>query len=83
MTKQDPASDAVWEGRFGDNSHTVVREYLREFPSVVFHAGLIRETLQTVKDRRFAFLHIDVDLYQTHLDCCDFLLWAEWFKVAS
>jgi O-methyltransferase len=72
ITKQDPASNAVWEGRFGDNSLMTVRDYLREFPSPVFHAGIIPETLQAAEDRRFAFVHIDVDLYQTHLDCCNF-----------
>jgi len=72
MTKQDPASNAVWEGRFGDTSATAVREYLHRFPSVVIHPGLIPETLQAAKDKQFAFVHIDVDLYQTHLDCCSF-----------
>jgi len=72
MTKQDPASNAVSVGQFGDTSLPAVKEYLRKFPFVVFHPGLIPETLQAVKDRQFAFVHIDVDLYQTHLDCCNF-----------
>jgi len=71
MANQDP-SGAVKEGRFGDTSLNGVKEYLQEVPFVVFHPGLIPETFQPVKDRKFAFVHIDIDLYQTHIDCCDF-----------
>ena len=62
----------MWEGRFGDTSLVAVREYLRGFPFVVFHPGLIPETLRAVTDGRYAFVHIDVDLYRTHLDCLNF-----------
>jgi hypothetical protein len=72
MTKQDPASIGLWVGRFGDTSLTAVKEYLGQFPFLFFHPGLIPEILQVAKDRKFAFVHIDVDLYQTHLDCCNF-----------
>ena len=72
MTKQDPASNAVWEGRFGDTSLSSVKEYLRNFTFVVFHPGLIPETLHAVENKKFAFVHIDVDLYKTHIDCCNF-----------
>jgi len=72
MTKQDPASNAVWEGRFGDTSLNSVKEYLQSFPFVVFHPGLIPETFEPVRDGKFAFVHIDIDLYQTHKDCCNF-----------
>jgi O-methyltransferase len=71
MANEDP-SQAVKEGTFGDTSLDNVREYLKEFPFVVFNPGLIPGTLKAAAGRRFAFVHIDVDLYKTHLDCCDF-----------
>lgn len=42
------------------------------FPRLVFHPGIIPETFEAVKNRKFAFVHIGVDLYQTTKDCCGF-----------
>jgi len=67
---EDPSG--VKEGRFGDTSLGAVREYLNDFPFVSFHPGYIPSTLDPVKDRRFAFVHIDVDLYQSTRDCLEF-----------
>jgi len=60
------------KGDFGDVSLDSVKNYIHMFPFVVFHSGLIPNTFEEVKDRRFAFVHIDVDLYQTKKDCCKF-----------
>ena len=62
----------IKEGRFGDTSLSAVQEYLKEFPFVKFHLGYIPDTLAPVKESRFAFVHIDVDLYQTTKDCLEF-----------
>jgi O-methyltransferase len=62
----------VQEGSYGDTSLTKVKDYLKAFPFIAFHPGLIPETLEPVQDRRFAFVYIDVDLYQTTRDCLDF-----------
>jgi len=70
MANLDPSG--IKEGRFGDTSLTAVREYLMGYHSVVFHPGLIPSTLESVKDKRFAFVHVDVDLYQTTKDCLKF-----------
>lgn len=70
MANQDPSG--LKEGRFGDTSLADVKQYLRDFPFVVFHPGLIPSTLESVKDKRFAFVHVDVDLYQTTKDCLNF-----------
>ena len=70
IANHDPSG--VKEGWFGDNSLSAVKGYLRTFSNVVFHPGVIPETLDAVKDKKFAFVHIDVDLYQTAKDCCDF-----------
>lgn len=70
IANKDPSG--VKEGWFGDNSLSAVKEYLKDFPFVVFYPGFIPDTLEPVKDKRFAFVHIDVDLYQTTLDCCNF-----------
>jgi len=60
------------EGDFGDVSLSAIKDYLQMFPFVIFHPGFIPQTFEGVKDGKFAFVHIDVDLYQTAKDCCNF-----------
>ncbi len=42
------------------------------FPGVSYHKGWIPDRFQDVADRSFAFVHIDVDLYQPTLDSLKF-----------
>ncbi len=42
------------------------------FSNVSYHKGWIPDRFQDVADRRFAFVHIDVDLYQPTLDSVKF-----------
>ncbi|MCO6453687.1 MAG: class I SAM-dependent methyltransferase [Pirellulaceae bacterium] len=49
-----------------------VRANLAEFPGVRFHPGWIPDRFPEVADRRFCFVHIDVDLYQPTLDSLRF-----------
>ena len=42
------------------------------FRNVSFHKGWIPDRFSDVADRRFAFVHIDVDLYQPTLDSFEF-----------
>jgi O-methyltransferase len=70
IANDDPSG--VKEGQFGDTSLTAVKNYLSVFPNVSFHPGVIPETFDAVKENRFAFVHVDVDLYQTAKDCCEF-----------
>jgi O-methyltransferase len=60
------------KGDFGDTTLESVIEYLNPFPFVSFHPGLMPETFAGVRDRRFAFAHVDVDIYQSMWDSCDF-----------
>jgi hypothetical protein len=50
-----------------------VRKNLSEFSSsVLLHKGWIPDRFVDIADRRFAFVHIDVDLYQPTLDSVKF-----------
>ncbi|MCK4717823.1 MAG: class I SAM-dependent methyltransferase [Thermoplasmata archaeon] len=70
IADEDPSTHK--EGDLGDVSLDAIKSYLNPFPFVEFHPGFIPETLRPFEDRKFAFAHIDVDLYQTSKDCCDF-----------
>ena len=49
-----------------------VQENLAEFTDVRFHKGWIPERFPDVEARRFAFVHIDVDLYTPTKDSVEF-----------
>lgn len=49
-----------------------VRENLREFSKVNLYKGWIPERYSEVKNQRFSFVHVDVDLYQPTYDSIDF-----------
>jgi hypothetical protein len=42
----------------------VAREQLKDFPQCAFHRGWIPECFVGLEDRRFALVHVDVDLYE-------------------
>lgn len=67
-----PERDSLRPGDFSDTSVTEVRDFLAEFPNVHLHPGFIPTTFASVRGTRFAFVHVDVDLYPSTLDCCAF-----------
>lgn len=66
-----PERDAHAPGDFADTSLDYVRRRLQEFPFVEFHPGFIPDTFAEIANlNRFSFIHIDVDIYPTALECC-------------
>ena len=53
-------------------SEDLVRANLSEFTDLEFHKGWIPERFSDVADRRFSFVHVDVDLHQPTLDSLHF-----------
>lgn len=49
-----------------------VQEYLKDFSFVFYYKGLFPATATPVEARRFSFVHLDVDLYQSTKDCIEF-----------
>ena len=49
-----------------------VTEYLRGYPNVRIYKGLFPLTSGPIKDERFAFVNIDVDLRKSTQDCLEF-----------
>lgn len=49
-----------------------VKRALSRFPFVRLYKGWIPERFAEVEDRQFRFVHIDVDLYQPHVDSIGF-----------
>lgn len=54
-------------------SYDLVSRYLQNYPRIFLHRGFFpRETSDRVKDKKFAFVHLDVDLYQSTLESLEF-----------
>ena len=70
LADHDPCGHA--RGDFGDNSEEAVPAQLRDFPFIRTQPGIIPGRLLAVASRQSAFVHVDVDLYQTGLDCAEF-----------
>jgi O-methyltransferase len=53
-------------------SDEIVRKNLKEFSFIRYFKGWIPDRFEEVKDRRFSFVHIDLDLYQPIRDSIRF-----------
>ena len=61
------------EGQYCSESVEAVEALLADFRNMVdIRAGWIPETFQGLETGRYAFVHSDVDLYQSTLDCCKY-----------
>src|SRR5262245_44216550 len=60
-------------GEFADTSLEAVRAKLSHAEFVRFHAGRIPDTFAGCEELRFAFAHIDLDVYQSIHDACEFV----------
>ncbi len=54
-------------GRFED-----VRDYLKKYPNTHVHKGLFPDSAKPVEEKRFAFVHLDVDLYESTINSLRF-----------
>ena len=72
MPKTRNEKDLHKEGDFDDTTLPAVKAYLGERSNVTFHPGLIPGTLATVADKTFAFVHIDLDIYDSVLAAVTF-----------
>jgi O-methyltransferase len=60
-------------GDFSDTSLEAVQRALGEGEHVYYHPGLIPETFGGLENDRLSFVHVDVDIYQSVLDGCEFV----------
>jgi O-methyltransferase len=72
MPPVDPAKDLHRESDFGDVSLESVRAYLSDCSNVRLHQGFFPATAGPIEGETFCFVHADVDIYRSVLDCCHF-----------
>lgn len=72
LSEPRPEDGTYW--RKGDlaSPEEIIRHNLGEFDFVDYYKGWIPDRFQEVADRRFCFVHIDVDLYEPTLKSLEF-----------
>lgn len=73
MPATDPDVDWHKEGDFCDTSLESVAASIDAADRCVFKKGFIPKTFGGLEDARISFAHIDVDIYQSIVDCLDFI----------
>jgi O-methyltransferase len=76
-----PSRDYHTPGDFSDTSLEAVKTRLNKFTLFCkFYPGFIPDTFSRIQDdQQFSFVHIDVDIYQSVLDCCNWF----WPRMSS
>lgn len=50
----------------------IIKEYLKDYSNVSFYKGIFPYTAGPIKDKKFSFVHLDVDLYKSTIDSLEF-----------
>jgi len=69
FSEHDPEEQ---RGKFRGTSYEDVREFLSAFPGVQVHKGDAASVVSGWPERRYALVHLDVDLYRPTLDCLEY-----------
>lgn len=72
MPSADMTKDLHKEGDFSDAPLDEVKMYLKDCSNVRFYPGLFPATSDAVSNLQFCLVHIDVDIYKSVADCCEF-----------
>lgn len=70
LPEANPNFDTHVKGQFAADFETV-KTSLSEFDNVVFYKGFFPETAAGL-EKQFCFVHVDVDLYQSVIDACNY-----------
>ena len=68
----DSKVDIHVSGDFNDTSLAQVKQLLSNSSTAFLYPGFFPETAQDLKNKVFSFVHVDVDIYSSVLDCCNF-----------
>ena len=60
--------------KIGDFSNSLegVKEYLKQYSNVFMYKGVFPESSEPIDNKRFSFVHLDVDTYQSTKNCLMF-----------
>src|SRR5690606_25373296 len=71
---QDKTIDHHRVGDFGDVNYTDILNFAQQHENIVVLTGIFpKDTGVVVKDSKFSLVHLDVDVYQSYIECLNFL----------
>ena len=73
MPATSPTKDFHRAGDFSDASLEGVRKAVGRHDFVQYREGFIPDTFKGLENSAIALAHVDVDIYQSVLDCCEFI----------
>ncbi len=73
MPVTDPERDCHHRGDFSDTSLETVMHRVGNRDIVRFHRGFIPGSFESLEESTIALSHIDVDIYNSVIDCCKFI----------
>uniref|UniRef100_UPI003D815E33 TylF/MycF/NovP-related O-methyltransferase n=1 Tax=Trichloromonas sp. TaxID=3069249 RepID=UPI003D815E33 len=73
MPETDTVKDFHNKGDFSNTNLTAVKKVVGERSFVKYEPGFIPDTFASHESAQICFAHIDVDIYQSVMDCCDFI----------
>jgi hypothetical protein len=62
---------AFYQGQFSASIQEV-KNYLKEYKNIYFYKGIFPATAKPVENKKFSFVHLDVDTYESTLACLQF-----------
>jgi len=65
-------TDSKFKTKMFRSNYRKVKEKLSKYQKVFIYKGLFPETGISIQDKKFAFVHLDVDIYQSTKDCLEF-----------
>lgn len=60
------------DNEFDNTSEDRVKKFLSNYKNVFLHKGRFPDTANPIKNLKFSFVHLDVDLYESTKNCLDF-----------
>ena len=69
----------VKKGWLHDTSVESVKKYLADYKNIHFLKGIFPQTSEPILDKKFCFIHLDTNLYQSTLDALEFF-WPRMVK---
>jgi O-methyltransferase len=73
MPETDKKLDIHQKGDFSDTNLEEVRRVVGNPERVEFHSGWIPDTFCELSNSQIALAHVDVDIYRSIWDCCEFI----------
>ncbi len=64
--------DQLFQEKQYRSSREAVEHYLIQYPGVYIHPGLFPATAEHLKHKKFSFVHLDADIYQSTWDALQF-----------